>query len=179
MLRDHAPALLRYAALVTLVGALVWVLLLARPGVAWWNILYTSRNAVDALSPDGFAALRQVFVYSAFALGLSYFGLNIPGLTSFFQFPCMALLGLPFRDAWRLGAAGQIRNLMPMLGVALLFVLLPVIFGLWLPFLLPVLYCFFGALSYVAFREIYLGRAENRRSLPAAALAPSPLSSRA
>lgn len=177
MLRSHAGTLLRYAALVTLVGAVVWLTLLARPGVAWWNILYTSRNAVETLSPDGFAALRQVFVYSAFALGLSYFGLNIPGLTSFFQFPCMAMLGLPFRDAWRLGAAGQIRNLGPMLAVALLFVLLPVAFGLWLPFLVPVLYCFFGALTYVAFREIYLGRAENRRLAPSAALAPSPLSS--
>jgi hypothetical protein len=147
-LRTHARALLALAALITLAGALVWVLLLAKPGVAWWNILYTDRNSVEVLSPDWFVALRQVFVYSAFALGLCYFGLNIPGLTSFFQFPCMTLLGLSYRDAWRLGAAGQIRNL--------------------------------GALSYVAFREIFLGVAENQpRTAPAAARAATPLSSRA
>ena len=179
LLRGHARVLLTLSALITMAGALVWVLLLAKPGVAWWNILYTDRNSVDVLSADWFVALRQVFVYSAFALGLCYFGLNIPGLTSFFQFLCMTLLGLPYRDAWRLAAAGQIRNLGAMLGVALLFVLLPVAFGLWLPFLLPALYCFFGALTYVAFREIYLGRAENRRLAPSAASAPSPLSSRA
>jgi hypothetical protein len=44
----------------------------------------------------------------------------------------------------------------------------------------PVLYCFLGALSYVAFREIFLGVAENQpRTAPAAARAATPLSSRA
>jgi len=180
MLRAHARVLLGFAALITVAGALVWVLLLARPGVAWWNVLYTARNSVEVLSPDGFIAVRQVFVYSAFALGLTYFGLNIPGLTSFFQYPCMTLLGLPFRDAWRLSAAGQMRNLLPMLGIALMFVVLPVLFGLLLPPFVPVLYCFFGALSYVAFREIFLGIAENQpRAVAAAAVGPTPLSSRA
>lgn len=172
MLRGHARVLVPYTLGVVAVGALVWVVLLARPGVAWWNILYTSRNAVEALSTDGFTALRQIFVYPAFALGLSYFGLNIPGLTSFFQFPCMTLLGLPFREAWRLGAAGQVLNLLPLLTVALLFVVLPVLCGLWLPFLVPVLYCFFGALCYVAFREIYLGIAENRPAQVASVAVP-------
>jgi hypothetical protein len=183
MLRSHARVLLSYTAGVVAVGAVVWAVLLARPGVEWWNILYTSRNAMDALSSDGFIALRQIFVYPAFALGLSYFGFNIPGVTSFFQFPCMTLLGLPFRDAWRVGAAGQVRNLGPLLGIGLLFVVLPVICGVWLPFLVPVLYCFFGALCYVSFREIYLGIPENRPAV--SAMAPvavaahqSPLSSR-
>jgi hypothetical protein len=183
MLRSHARVLLSYTAGVVAVGAVVWAVLLARPGVAWWNILYTSRNAMDVLSSDGLTALRQIFVYPAFALGLSYFGFNIPGVTSFFQFPCMTLLGLPFRDAWRVGAAGQVRNLGPLLGIGLLFVVLPVICGVWLPFLVPVLYCFFGALCYVAFREIYLGIPENRPTVPAlasvaAAARQSPLSSR-
>ena len=93
MLRSHARVLLSYTAGVVAVAAVVWAVLLARPGVEWWNILYTSRNAVDVLSSDGFTALRQIFVYPAFALGLSYFGFNIPGVTSFFQFPCMTLLG--------------------------------------------------------------------------------------
>ena len=180
MLRSHARVLLPYTAGVVLAGALVWALLLARPGVAWWNILYTSRNAVEALSTDGFTALRQVFVYPAFALGLSYFGLNIPGLTSFFQFPCMTLLDAPYREAWRAGATGQVLNLGPLLTVALLFVVLPVVCGLWLPWLVPVLYGFFGALCYVAFREIYLGIAENSPVATAAApvvARPSPLSS--
>ena len=127
-----------------------WIVLLAKPGVAWWSIFYTSRNALDVLGPDGFVALRQIFVYSAFALGLCYFGLNIPGLTSIFQFPCMTLLGLPYRDALRLGAAGQIRNLNSVLAIGALFVALPVLFGLLLPMLVPPLYCFFGALTYVA-----------------------------
>ena len=186
MLGSHRRVLLPYTLGVVLVGGIVWTLLLARPGVPWWNILYTSRNAVEMLSSDGFEALRQVFVYPAFALGLSYFGLNIPGLTSFFQFPCMTLLGLPYREAWRLGATGQVLNLLPLLTVALLFVVLPVVCGVWLPYLVPVLYCFFGALCYVAFREIYLGVAENSPALAAPARAaapavarPSPLSSRA
>lgn len=183
MLRSHARVLLSYTAGVVAVAAVVWAVLLARPGVEWWNILYTSRNAVDVLSSDGFTALRQIFVYPAFALGLSYFGFNIPGVTSFFQFPCMTLLGLPFRDAWRVGAAGQVRNLGPLLGVGLLFVVLPVICGVGLPFLVPVLYCFFGALCYVSFREIYLGISENRPTVPAmapvaVAARQSPLSSR-
>lgn len=180
VLRRHAASLLRFTATVTLAGALVWVVLLAKPEVAWWNILYTSRNAIEVLSADGFIALRQIFVYSAFALGLCYFGLNIPGLTSIFQFPCMTLLGLPYRDALRLGAAGQIRNIGPVLGIGLLFVVLPVLFGLLLPLLVPVLYCFFGALTYVAFREIFLGVSENRpQRVSEAADVATPLSSRA
>ncbi|MFM7397112.1 MAG: hypothetical protein ACKO42_08360 [Gammaproteobacteria bacterium] len=179
MLRSRLRAILIFAAIITVAGALVWVLLLAKPGVAWWNILYTERNSVDVLSADGFVALRQIFVYSAFALGLSYFGLNLPGLTSFFQFLCMTLLDLPFRDAWRLAAAGQISNLGAMLGVALLFVLLPAVFALVLPPLVPVLYCFFGALGYVAFREIFLGVSENQPREVAAMAGATPLSSRA
>jgi hypothetical protein len=67
-----------------------------------------------------------------------------------------------------------------MLGIALLFMVLPATFALLLPPLVPVLYCFLGALSYVAFREIFLGVAENQpRTAPAAARAATPLSSRA
>jgi len=142
-------------------------------------VLYTNRNSVEVLSSNGLEALRQIFVYSAFALGLSYFGLNLPGLTTFFQFPCMALLGLPFREAWRVGAAGQIRNFGAMFGIALLFILLPVVFALLLPPLVPVLYSFLGALGYVAFREIFLGIGENQPRLHATATAATPLSSRA
>jgi hypothetical protein len=134
---------------------------------------------VDVLSADGFVALRQIFVYSAFALGLCYFGLNIPGLTSFFQFLGMTLLGLPFREAWRLGATGQIRNLGPMIGVALLLMVLPALCALLLPPLVPVLYCFFGALGYVAFREIFLGIGENQPRETAVTARATPLSSRA
>jgi len=178
-LRLQARLLLGFAALITLAGALVWLLLLAKPEVAWWNVLYTNRNSVEVLSSNGLEALRQIFVYSAFALGLSYFGLNLPGLTTFFQFPCMALLGLPFREAWRVGAAGQIRNFGAMFGIALLFILLPVVFALLLPPLVPVLYSFLGALGYVAFREIFLGIGENQPRLHATATAATPLSSRA
>jgi hypothetical protein len=61
-----------------------------------------------------------------------------------------------------------------------LFVVLPVLFGLLLPVLVPVLYCFFGALTYVAFREIFLGVSENRpRESAEARVAATPLSSRA
>lgn len=182
MLRAHARVIFVFATLITLAGAIVWLLFLKRPELPWWNILYTQRNSVEVLSADGFIALRQVFVYSAFALGLCYFGLNIPGLTSFFQFPCMTLLGLPFRDAWRLSAAGQIRNIGPMFAIALAFVLLPVICGLWLPLLMPVLYAYLGALSYVAFREIFLGIDQNQplaATQRAPAGAQAPLSSRA
>jgi hypothetical protein len=182
MLRAHAGVILGFAALITVAGALVWLLLLKRPDLPWWNIFYTQRHSVQILSADTFIALRQVFVYSAFALGLCYFGLNIPGLTSFFQFPCMVLLGLPFRDAWRLSAAGQIKNLGPMFTIALSFVLLPVICGLWLPLLMPVLYSYLGALSYVAFREIFLGVDQNQpltAAQHAPMSAPAPLSSRA
>lgn len=179
MLRAQAAVILTFATLIALVGGLIWMLLLAKPGVAWWNIFYTERNSVDVLSADGFVALRQIFVYSAFALGLSYFGLNIPGLTSFFQFLCITVLDLPFRDAWRLAAAGQIRNLGPMLGVALLFMVLPVAGALMLPPLVAALYCFLGALGYVAFREIFLGLGENQPWETAAMARSTPLSSRA
>jgi hypothetical protein len=161
-LRRHQRSIVLFASVIAVTGALVWVLLLAKPGVSWWNVLYTDRNVVTALSADWFTALRQIFVYSAYALGLCYFGLNIPGLTSFFQFPCATLLGVPFRDAYRLGTQGQMKNLLPMLGVGLLFISLPVAAVLLFPPMVPLLYCFLGALAYVSFREIYLGRPDNR-----------------
>jgi hypothetical protein len=45
--------------------------------------------------------------------------------------------------------------------------------------LVPLLYGFLGALGYVAFREIFLGVGENQPRATAAALRPTPLSSRA
>jgi hypothetical protein len=162
MLRQHGRSLVLFSGAIALAGALIWLLLLARPGTPWWNVVYSERNVVTALSGNWWIALRQVFVYSAFALGLLFFGLNIPGLTSFLQFPCKTLLGMPFRAAYRAGAAAQMKNLAALLGVGLLFTLLPVITVLVLPPLVPLLYCFFGALAYVAFREIFLGIGENR-----------------
>jgi hypothetical protein len=161
-LRAHGRSLLAFSGVIALAGALVWIFFLARPDVPWWNVLYTERNVVTALSENWFIALRQVFVYSAYALGLLFFGLNIPGLTSFLQFPCTTLLGLPFRAAYQAGAAAQMKNLGPMLGVGLLFILLPVIAVLALPPAVPLLYCYLGALAYVSFREIFLGIGENR-----------------
>jgi len=161
-LRNHGVSLVAFSGVIAVAGALVWMFLLARPEVSWWNVLYTERNVVVALSDNWFVALRQVFVYSAYALGLLFFGLNIPGLTSFLQFPCTTLLGLPFRAAYQAGAAAQMKNLGPMLGVGLLFILLPVIAVLLLPPAVPLLYCYLGALAYVSFREIFLGIGENR-----------------
>jgi hypothetical protein len=171
-LAQHARAIAAFGGVIACTGALVWILLLARPGVAWWNVLYTERNIVTVLSPDWFTALRQIFVYSAYALGLGYFGLNIPGLTSFFQFPCATLLGMPFRDAYRLGTQGQMTNLLPMLGVGLLFISLPVVAVLLFPPAVPLLYCFLGALAYVSFREVFLGRPDNRVRARAVAMVP-------
>ncbi len=160
-LQGQGRVILTFGVVITVAGALIWILLLAKPGVPWWAVFWNERNVVAALSIDSWIALRQVFVYSAYALGLLYFGLNIPGLTSFLQFPCRTLLDLPFREAYRVAAAGQLLNLGPMLGVGLLFVLAPMLTVFVLPPAVPILYCFFGALAYVAFREIFLGVAEN------------------
>ena len=162
MLRRHAFDVLVFAAIIAFAGALIWILLLSKPGVPWWSPLYTERNSVTVLSSDWYVALRQIFVYAAYALGLLYFGLNIPGLTSFFQFPCTTLLGLPFRDAYRLSAIGQVRNLPFVLMVGLLFITLPALWVLVVPPLVPLLYCFLGALTYVSFREIFLGVRDNQ-----------------
>jgi hypothetical protein len=172
-LRAHGRHILLFAAVIACAGALIWALLLARPGVSWWNVLYTDRNTVAVLSPDWLMALRQIFVYAAYALGLCYFGLNIPGVTSFFQFPCVALLGLPYREAYRRSAAAQMRNLVPMLGVALAFIVLPGLAILAAPYLVPLLYCYLGALAWVAFREIFLGIRDNAVVARAAATAPA------
>ncbi len=172
-LRAHAVDILLFAGVICAAGALIWVLLLAKPGVPWWQVLYTERNSVGTLSQDWFIAARQVFVYSAYALGLAYFGLNIPALTSFFQFPCVTLLGMPFRAAYRLSAAGQIRNLPVILGIGLLFITLPVLFALLLPPVVPLLYGFLGSVTYVAFREIFLGITANRVREAAAGRAPA------
>lgn len=166
-LRDNGRSVLAFSGIIALAGALIWSLLLARPGLSWWNVLYSERNIVTALSENWFVALRQMFVYPAYALGLLFFGLNIPGLTSFLQFPCATLLGLPFRAAYQAGAAAQMKNLVPMLGVGLLFIMLPVIAVLLLPPLVPLLYCFLGALAYVSFREIFLGIGENQARVSA------------
>lgn len=167
-LRRHGPSLVLFSVVIAVACALVWVLFLARPGVPWWHVVYTERNVVTALSENWFVALRQVFVYSAYALGLLFFGLNIPGLTSLLQFPCTTLLGLPFRAAYQAGVAAQMKNLGPMLCVGLLFILLPVITVLLLPPAVPLLYCFLGALVYVSFREIFLGVGDNRARVRAA-----------
>jgi hypothetical protein len=66
-----------------------------------------------------------------------------------------------------------------MFGVALMFMVLPATFALLLPPLVPGLYGFLGALGYVAFREIFLGVGENQPQVEAAAVQPTPLSSRA
>jgi len=160
-LRAHLRLIVVFSFAIASAGALIWMLLLARPGVPWWSALYSERNIVDSLSTDWLAALRQVFVYSGYALGPSYFGLNIPGLTSYFQFPLSALHGAAWRDAQRLSAAAQVQNLAGMLGLGILYVLLPVAAVLLLPPVVPVLYCFFGALCYVSYREIFLGRRDN------------------
>ena len=162
MLRAHAFEILVFATIIAVAGALIWIFLLARPEMPWYAVFYTRHASVEALSDNWFVALRQIFVYAAYALGLLYFGLNIPGLTSFFQFPCTTLLGLPFRDAYRLGAMGQVRNLPAVLAVGLMFILLPVLSVLLLPILVPLLYCFLGAVTYVGFREIFLGIRDNR-----------------
>jgi hypothetical protein len=162
MLRSHALDIFLFAAIITFAGAIIWILVLARPGLPWWSALYSARAVGDVLSDDWFHALRQIFVYSAAALGLCYFGLNIPGLTAFFQFPCTALLGLSFREAQGVSAAAQVKNLPAMLAVGLLFIVAPIIALLVFPPLIALLYCFLGALSYVGFREIFLGRPDNR-----------------
>jgi hypothetical protein len=162
LLRAHALDMLRIAAVITIVLTLVWMLFLARPGVPWWTPFWSERNLVRALSDDWFRALRQLFLYSGVALGVSYFGLNIPGLTGFFQFPCKTLLGLPFREAYSLSAAAQLLNLPAILGIGLMFVTLPALCLALMPPLIPVLYCFLGALTYVSFREIFLGVPENQ-----------------
>ncbi|MFO1454785.1 MAG: hypothetical protein U1F18_00940 [Steroidobacteraceae bacterium] len=174
MLREHAIEILLFAAVISIAGAIIWALLLARPEVPWWTVLYSDRNLVTEPSDNWFLALRQIFVYSAVALGLLFFGLNIPGLTSFFQFPCTTLLGLPFRDAYRIGAIGQILNLPAILAIGLMFIMLPVLSLLLLPLLVPVLYCFLGALTYVGFREIFLGIPDNRLADRAGAAVPAP-----
>lgn len=161
-IRIHARAIAGFSIAIACAGALVWMLVLSKPGVPWWNALYSERNVVQVLATNPLGALRQVFVYSAYALGLSYFGLNLPGLTSLFQFPLTVLGGASWRDAYRLSAAAQVCNLAAMLGVGLLWIALPVLFALFLPPVVPLLYCFFGALCYVAYREIFLGIGENR-----------------
>ena len=168
MLRQNGRTLLAFSGVIALAGALGWVVFLASPDVPWWNVIYTERNVVVALSANWFIALRQVFVYAAYALGLLFFGLNIPGLTSLHQFPCTTLLGLPFRAAYQAGTAAQMKNLGPMLGVGLLFILLPVLAVLVVPPAVPLLYCYLGALAYVSFREIFLGIGENQFQVSAA-----------
>jgi hypothetical protein len=162
MLRAHAVAMLLLAAIIAIALALVWILLLARPGVPWWTPIWSERNLIRSLSTDWFEASRQLFLYSGYALGLSYFGLNIPGLTGYFQFPCATLLGLPLRAAYRYSAIAQLLNLPAILGIGLMFVTLPVLCLVFVPPLIPALYCFLGALTYVSFREIFLGIGENR-----------------
>ena len=144
VLKAHGSRVVLFAGIIVSTAALVWMLLLSKPGIPWWHAFYSEGNVVRVLSHNWYVALRQIFVYSAYALGLSYFGLNIPGLTSFFQFACSTLLGMPFREAYRMGAAGQMKNLGPMLGVGLLFIVLPVVTVLLFPPGVPLLYCFLG-----------------------------------
>jgi hypothetical protein len=162
MLRAHMRLVAGFVVIIALSGAVIWALLFTRPGVPWWEALYGGARTPDRLSGDWLDALRQVFVFSAYALGLTYFGLNIPGLTSFYQFPVAALLGVRWREAYHLGAVGQVKNLPAILSVGLMFVLLPVAFVLLAPVLIPVLYCFLAAVCYVGFRDIFLGIPENQ-----------------
>jgi hypothetical protein len=161
VIRDHVGLVGAFVLITGAIGALIWALLQMHIGVPWWSPLYTERYVVQVLSGDWLIATRQIFSYSAFALGLTYFGVNIPGITSFFQFPASALLGLPWHTALRLSADGQAKNFPAMLSLGLMFIALPVLLILWLPILIPLLYCFLASLCYLSFRDIFLGISEN------------------
>ncbi len=159
--RAQLRLLSAFVVIIACSGTLIWIALFARPGAPWWEALYAAPR-LGQLSGGWLDALRQVFGYSAYLLGLTYFGLNIPGLTSFHQFPVAALLGLRWREAYHLGAVGQVKNLPAILSIGLMFVLLPVGLVLFAPVLIPVLYCFLAAVCYVGFRDIFLGIPENQ-----------------
>lgn len=57
--RGHGQTLLAFSAVITAAGALVWILVLARPEVPWWNVVYTERNVVEVLSAEWFLAARE------------------------------------------------------------------------------------------------------------------------
>jgi hypothetical protein len=130
-------------------------------GVPVTDLLYNEAMILDTWSTF-LQTMYTVFLLPTVALIVALFCTGLPVFTSFFQFHLMALLGASWWLAQQQGDGGTRVGNLPtttLLYVVMILVLL-VVFIL-LPFLLPLAYSFISVLSYIAFREIYLGKRKN------------------
>ncbi len=133
--------------------------------------LYDSSKPLFAFSDNLLLAMRRLFGYSLGYYWLSLMVMLMPFLASFFQFHCMSILNMNWWAAYWNGDGNPDENWRPIFLMFLVLILLPILLLLIAPFFAPVFYCFASALTYVAFRDIYLGVDENRKIISAEARA--------
>jgi hypothetical protein len=167
-LKQDAAVAVRFSAYVAVGNALGTMLYTAVTGQAHVAalLLFDSHLSDLRITKEGlvWGAFTEIGMLSGASLYSFFFCLALPMWVSMFQYPLMAWTGMDSTAARKLGRAGMPRmNLATMsifggagLGViALALVCVPV--------LMPILLAFLSAMTYVAFREIFLGQAENTK----------------
>lgn len=168
-IRRDGMITIRFAALVTVanaLGSLVYAVMSGRADVAG-IVLFDTHAADLLLLKDGptWNAINQVGTLSGAAFFNVYFCVALPMWVSMFQYLLISETGLDFGPARVLGRGGMPHmNLLTLsmfgasgLGlITLTLVLCPV--------LIPLAIAFISAMTYVAFREIFLGQTKNTQA---------------
>jgi hypothetical protein len=129
------------------------------------SLFYEMRQPPDLMT-DFYNASQRLFVQPIGAMHLAIIFATLPLFTSAFHFHLMAFLGASFWQAKAKGT-GEFRGDLFSINVITIVLALFAMFCastvllVTVPFLAPLGCSFSGALSYVAFRDIYLGRSSN------------------
>ena len=124
---------------------------------------YDASAVLRPLSDDSMLAMRRLFGDSLMSFMLALVVMNVPFVSSPFQYHCMTILGTSWWEGYWNGNPLIEANIAPMFGFFAILFFTPLLMLPLAPFLAPIFFCFASAFSYVAFREIYLGISENRK----------------
>ncbi|ABO59766.1 hypothetical protein LA345_40505 (plasmid) [Burkholderia vietnamiensis] len=164
--RVQLPITFRYAVCIAAAAAVGGVLLVVFTGHPdlWIRQFYSPRILSVTLDADGLIALNQIFATAVIGLWVFHLGCLLPMVASPFQYHLYSAFGMRWMAAYHRGNGGMPEfNVMTMLIYNTGTMLLILVVWVLAPVVAPVLFAFLSALSYVAFRDIYLGISENRK----------------
>jgi len=104
-------------------------------------------------------AIANIFSPAMSGLIVGY--LNITCGFAWFYFSLYYFLGAVGVHGWYLAYHGLIINLRTIVPLLIVLSILSMVLCVIFPLLAPILYCIFGAILYVSFREVYLEREDN------------------
>lgn len=146
------------------IGTVVGLLLgLIFRGTMDFTLFYNDAKEVIPAGDEFMPAMRAIFGTSLSSFFMALLVMNVPMVSSFFQYHCMSLLGMSWRMAYWNGDGAIEKNMAAIGGIVAVLFSVPLLLLGAAPFLAPIFYCFASAFTYVAFREIYLGIDENRK----------------